>query len=477
MPRDKFSIILSILLLIIPEPGYGLHTHTQIPQSVINLMARYKIPKDSLSLYIMDLDHDHPLLELNPDTPRHPASTIKLLTTYAGLDILGPDYKWETRFYLDGVLSDGTLKGNLVFQGGGDPFLTRENFWHMLHVLQLRGLQNITGDLIIDDSLFEDETGTTADFDNRPYSVYNTFPDAALVNFQAQEFVVLPQKNNILVYADPPANNLEIRNQLQLVSGRCSTSGTGVNMSTSLQGSQIIATFTGKYPSACGERVLLRSIIPNDMFIFGVFKSMWQEMGGSIGGSYRRAAITLPDKPFYLELSKPLSDIVTYINKFSNNVMARQLFLTIGQIQKGTPGTKLSASQAIKEWLVSVGINAPELVLENGSGLSRDTRISARTMAALLQYAWHSPLQPEFLSTFPIAGLDGTMRKRLNGKIPQGNIRIKTGLIRNVRSMAGYVYTRNNRHYAIVSLQNYPGIQNTTGTLIQDELLKWLYEQ
>jgi serine-type D-Ala-D-Ala carboxypeptidase/endopeptidase (penicillin-binding protein 4) len=473
----QFIIILYILLLIIPGQSFGLHTHTQVPQSVLNLMNRYKVPKDSLSLYIVDLDHDHPLLELNPDIARNPASIIKLLTTYAGLEILGPAYKWETRFYLDGELSKETLKGNLVFQGGGDPFLTRENFWHMLHTLQLRGLRKITGDLIIDDSLFEDETGTTADFDNRPHSVYNTFPDAALVNFQAQEFVIVPQKNNVLVYADPPASNLQIRNNLQLVSGKCFASGTGVNLSTSLQGSQIIATFSGKYPSACGEQVLLRSIIPNDMYIFGVFKSLWQEMGGSIDGSYRSAALTLPDKPFYLELSKPLSEIVTYINKFSNNVMARQLFLTIGQIQNGTPGTKLSASRAINDWLVSIGINAPELVLDNGSGLSRSTRISARTMGRLLEHAWHSPLQPEFLASLPIAGLDGTMSKRLNGKIPGSRIRIKTGLLRNVRSMAGYVYSRNNRHYAIVSLQNHPGIQNTTGTLIQDELLKWLHEQ
>ena len=157
--------------------------------------------------------------------------------------------------------------------------------------------------------------------------------------------------------------------------------------------------------------------------------------------------------------------------------MARQLFLTIGQIQNGAPGNKQSAAQAIKDWLVSIGINAPELVLDNGSGLSRNTKISARTMAGLLEHAWDSPLQPEFMSSFPIAGLDGTMRKRLNGKIPEGEVRIKTGLIRNVRSMAGYVYSKHNRHYAIVSLQNYPGIQNTTGTLIQDELLKWLYEQ
>jgi serine-type D-Ala-D-Ala carboxypeptidase/endopeptidase (penicillin-binding protein 4) len=473
----RLLTVFFILFLLLPGQSYGLHSNTQLPQSVINLLNRHQIPKDSLSLYIIDLDHDHPLIELNSDTPRNPASTIKLLTTFAGLEILGPAFKWETRFYLDGILSNGKLDGNLIFQGGGDPFLTRENFWHMLYALRLRGLREITGDLIIDDSLFDDETGSSADFDNRPYSVYNTFPDAALVNFQAQEFVILPQKNDVLVYADPPAYNLQIRNNLQLVSGKCSANGTGVGLSTSLQGSQIIATFSGKYPASCGEQVLLRSLIPNDMYIYGVFKSLWQEMDGSIGGSYRNTALTLPDRPFYLELSKPLSNIVTFINKFSNNVMARQLFLTIGQIKKGAPGNKLSASHAIKDWLETIGINAPELVLDNGSGLSRNTRISARTMGKILEYAYHSPLQPEFLSSLPIAGLDGTMQKRLNGKIPEGKIRIKTGLLRDVRSMAGYVYSKNNRRYAIVSLQNHPGIQYSSGTIIQDELLKWLYEQ
>ena len=156
--------------------------------------------------------------------------------------------------------------------------------------------------------------------------------------------------------------------------------------------------------------------------------------------------------------------------------MARQLLLTIGQIKVGAPGSKASGAQAIKQWLHDIGINAPELVLDNGSGLSRNERISASTMGKLLEHAWHGPLQPEFLSSLPIAGKDGTMRKRLNGKIPVGNIRIKTGLLNDVRSMAGYVISRNNRHFAVVTLHNHSGIQNTTGTQIQDEILKWLYE-
>lgn len=477
MKNSGFELVVFLLLTLVLGPAYGVHSNTRIPQSAIDVMKRHNIPLDSLSLYIVDLDHNHPLYELNPDTPRNPASVIKLVTTYAGLELLGPNHLWETRFFLDGTLTSGTLKGNLVFQGGGDPFLSRESFWHMLYTLQARGLKHIEGDLIIDDSLFEYEFGSPADFDGHPYRVYNTFPHAAMINFKAQEFFIVPQKSKVLVYADPPSENLEIRNKLNLVSGNCWAPGTGADMRVYHQGSTTIAEFIGNYPAACGEKILQRAIIPDDQYVYGVFKALWQEMGGTISGTYRKGSASTASKPFYTESSRPLTDVIYSINKYSNNVMARQLLLTIGQVKAGAPGSKATGAQAIKQWLVDAGIEAPELVLDNGSGLSRNTRISARTLGTILEHAWHGPLQPEFMSSLPIAGQDGTMRKRLNGKIPPGNVRIKTGLLNSVRSMAGYVTSKNNRHFAIVSLHNHPGIQHTTGTLIQDELLKWLYTQ
>ena len=157
--------------------------------------------------------------------------------------------------------------------------------------------------------------------------------------------------------------------------------------------------------------------------------------------------------------------------------MARQLLLTIGSEKKDAIGSKANATTAIKDWLTDIGIPATELVLDNGSGLSRNARISARTLGMLLEHAYHSPYQPEFFSSLPLVGVDGTVRKRLNGRVEPGEIRIKTGLINDVRAMAGYVHSKNNNEYFVVSLQNYPGIQNTTGTLVQDEILKWLYEK
>ncbi len=260
---------------------------SNLPQGATSILQRHKIPQSSLSIYAVDLDTGQPIIMLNENTPRNPASAIKVLTTYAGLELLGPAYLWETRFYLDGVLNNGTLNGNLIFQGGGDPFLSRESFWHMLHTLRARGLKHINGDFVIDHSLFENETGSTGDFDGRPYHAYNAFPHAALVNFNAQEFFIIPQQNGVLVYADPPAENVQIRNNLKLVSGRCWAPGTGANMNVNRQGSQVIVEFTGNYPAACGEQTIQRSVISPDQFVYGTFKALWEEMGGTINGHYR----------------------------------------------------------------------------------------------------------------------------------------------------------------------------------------------
>ncbi len=475
--RSFIAIILGTSLVVTAPCVHSTDVESRMPQPVRNILARYKLPPDSLSLYVKEQNSAQPIVELNIDTPRNPASVIKLLTTFAGLELLGPNYTWETHFHLDGRLENQTLNGNLILQGGGDPFLVGETFWHILYSLQGKGLKHIHGDLLIDDGLFEDETGSTGDFDNKPYHVYNVFPDAALINFRAHQFYFVPQENTVHIYTDPPAANLQIRNKLRLTNGKCRGWDQSMNMSVFTQGSQATVEFNGDYPGACGEQNITRSVLQNDQYIYGVFKSLWESMGGTITGTFGKAPAYDDDRPFYVIPSKPLSEIITYINKFSNNVMARQLLLTIGQEIKDTRGSKESGEQAIKEWLDHIGIHAPELVLDNGSGLSRNARISARTLGLLLEHAYQSPYQPEFFASLSLAGIDGTMRKRLNGNIPAGNARIKTGLINDVRAMAGYVRSKNNRDYFVVALQNYSNIQNYNGTKIQDEILKWLYEQ
>ena len=475
-----FSVIVGALILTV---SFGTQSAdlNKLPKTVQKIFKNYKLPADSLSLYIKEIDAQQPLIVLKGNTPRNPASSIKVLTTFAALELLGPTYTWQTNFYLDGTLTDGTLDGNLIMQGGGDPFLVREAFWHILFTLQAKGLKHIKGDFLIDDGNFEDEQGSPGDFDKKPYRAYNVFPDAALVNFKAHQFNFVPQKNGLHIYADPPAATMKINNKVKLTKGRCRGKHRHLKHNITTQGHDTVVTFSGDYPRSCGHQQLLRTMIPNDQYIYGVFKSLWENMGGTITGMAGKTRIN-GVKPFYVATSKPLSEIITYINKHSNNVMARQLLLTIGKEKlesknKEGKGSKILGRQAIKEWLLTIGIPAPELVLDNGAGLSRNSRVSVATMGKLLEYAYKSPFQPEFMASLPMVGVDGTARKRLNGKIPAGKIRIKTGLLNNVRAMAGYVSSASGKHYVIVALQNYPGIQNGIGTQVQDEVLKWLYNQ
>ena len=474
--KGYLPFLLLIIAILLPNNSVADHSVDHIPDPVKKILKKYKLPEDSLSFYIQEYDATQPLVAINIDTPRNPASVIKVLTTYAGLELLGPNHTWETHIHLDGKLSNGTLDGNLVIEGGGDPFLVRETFWHILFTLRNRGLQHINGDLLIDDEHFEDEKGSPADFDNKPYRVYNTFPDAALLNFRAHQFHFVPMDNKVHIYADPPASNLQIRNKVKVVKGRCNGRHRNIKYNVFSQGSVTTIEFSGNYPKRCGNQELTRTVLSNDNYIFGVFKALWEDMGGTINGNIGKTSID-EKRPFYIVPSKPLSEIITYINKYSNNVMVRQLLLTIGKEKLDTKGSKASGRKAISDWLHSIGIPAPELIIENGSGLSRNSRISARTLAMLLQHALNSPYQPEFFASLPMVGVDGTVKKRLNGKLPPGSARIKTGIIDNVRAMAGYVKSKSNKNYIVVSLQNYKGIQNTTGTLVQDEILKWLYKQ
>lgn len=471
--RNPVKLILLLILLSVNSVCFA---NNFVPKAVVNVLNKHKLPKSSLSLYIKEIGQPDPIVAYQTRKSRNPASVMKLVTTLAGLELLGPAYHWETEFYYNGILSNGVLQGDLNIKGGGDPFYTRENFWHSLFSLQAKGLKHIKGNLIIDNTLYEPESGHPGQFDNKPYRAYNVFPDAALLNFTAQQFIFLPQPNKVKVYADPPSSNLEIRNKLQLTNGSCRGIAHAVRMKVKHLGLKTIAEFTGQYPSSCGNRELLRSVTENSAFTLGVFKSLWQTMGGSINGTVKHGIVGQNANVIHVHHSKPLREIIQYINKFSNNVMARQLLLTIAKELHGEPGSKKTATLAVESWLQKKGIVDKQFVIENGSGLSRTARINALSLGILLEQAYQSPLRPEFLSSLPIAGIDGTMKKRFNGKIPAGKMRMKTGLLNDVRSMAGYVTTRRGKEYIVVSLQNHPGVQNWTGTEVQNALLQWLYD-
>ena len=181
-----------------PQPGLA-QTHYvseqapgSLPESVISLLKKYKIPEDNISIYIRDLNASLPMLTLNADRMRTPASTMKLLTTYTALKELGPNYSWRTEVWLRGKLDKGILDGDLLLKGYGDPFLVYEQYWKMIKTLRDKGLKQINGDIIIDNSYFQLPPFDPATFDGKAYRIYNAQASALMFNFQATRFLFTP---------------------------------------------------------------------------------------------------------------------------------------------------------------------------------------------------------------------------------------------------------------------------------------------
>jgi D-alanyl-D-alanine carboxypeptidase/D-alanyl-D-alanine-endopeptidase (penicillin-binding protein 4) len=212
---------------------------------------------------------------------------------------------------------------------------------------------------------------------------------------------------------------------------------------------------------------------PED-YITAMVRHLWTELGGWWGGTARDGTLSPNARLLYTHESEPLAEVVRDINKFSNNVMARQLYLTLAAETGGVPARPEAAFVSIRKFLETKGIKTPELIMENGSGLSRVERVSAANLARLLQAAWRSAVMPEFVSSLPVVAADGTMKKRLRGERVAGNAHIKTGLLNDARTMAGYVLDRSGKRYVVVMLMNHNNAPQADAA--QDALLAWVYE-
>jgi D-alanyl-D-alanine carboxypeptidase/D-alanyl-D-alanine-endopeptidase (penicillin-binding protein 4) len=187
-----------------------------------------------------------------------------------------------------------------------------------------------------------------------------------------------------------------------------------------------------------------------------------------------REGTAAPDAKLVASVQSPtLSEVVRDINKFSNNVMARQLFLTLGAVGAGAPASTEKTARVIRQWLAGKELSFPELVLENGSGLSRVERISAKSLGELLLAAYHSPVMPELMASMPLVAVDGTMKKRLSGAEVAGQAHIKTGSLSGVRAIAGYVLDSHGRRVVVVFIVNHANAGNAQP--VQDALLKWVH--
>jgi len=469
---SRTLVLILGLLAAIPVQSAPSET---LPAEVARTLKQHGLSTRGLSVYVHEVGQSEPVLAVNADAPRNPASTIKLLTTLVALEELGPAYTWKTEAYASAPVRDGVLEGDLYIKGYGDPYLVIEHFWRFLRALRKGGLTEIRGDLIIDQGYFESAPGQPADFDRRPHRAYNVQPQALLVNFQAVNFRFLPQprQQRVQIVADPQPAQLAIDNRVRLTNGPCRGGARGVGAQVTGRSDVRKMVFRGRYSVHCGDDDFYRVVAESGNYIHGVFKTLWLEMGGRFAGGVREGPVPEGAMLLHGTLSPPLSEIIRVVNKYSNNVMTRQLLLTLGAEKQGAPGTVEKGIGAIHDWLRLRGLEFAELVLENGSGLSREERISARHLGAVLLAAWQSPYMPEFLASLPILSVDGTLKRRSGGGLA-GRAHLKTGSIDNVRAQAGIVLDERGRRMAVVILHNASGADSAAGEQVQNAVLGWV---
>ncbi len=445
-----------------------------LPPEVAAAMDRARVPREALSAVVQELGRPGaPRLSWQAQAAVNPASLMKLFTTYAALDLLGPAWTWSTPVWLQGALpsgSSGAFEGDVVIKGSGDPKLVVERVWLLLRRLRQLGVREIRGDIVLDRSAFEVPEQSPADFDGEALRPYNVRADALLLNYKALSFTFTPDPAHgvAVISTEPALEGVRADVRVPLAAGVGATQCNDWRSALQADFSDPLRLrFKGLYSPACGEKQWPVAYADPARYNERLLAGLWAEMGGKLTGSVRDG-IAPATAPTFELASPPLAEVIRDINKFSNNVMAQQLFLTLSLSQRGL-GTPESARDVLRGWLAArYGEAGQAAVIDNGSGLSRETRVSAALLARLLQDAAASPLMPELMASLPVSGVDGTMRR---AQALTGRAHLKTGSLRDVTAVAGYVLAPSGRRYVLVGVVNHPNASATRPAL--EALIQW----
>jgi serine-type D-Ala-D-Ala carboxypeptidase/endopeptidase (penicillin-binding protein 4) len=461
-------------------------TSTPLPPALAQALARAGVPRDAVSFEVKSLANEAvPRLSHRATAAMNPASVMKLVTTFSALDILGPDFTWKTGFYTDGTLSKGVLTGNLIIKGGGDPKWVLERIEENFKTLQLLGVQRITGDIVLDNSVFDLPEKNSADFDGEPMRPYNSAPDGLLVNFKALilKFIPDPTTQTIKVLTEPPMADVAIDAQLTATTDGCGDWKSSLRADFANPNK---VHFSGSYSVRCGENTWPVAYVEPASYATRVVKAMHRASGGLLDGNVRYGAMPRGALLLWQAPSLPLSQIIADVNKFSNNVMAQQVFLTLSAQASpfntslnlpGKPrtGSFVRSRETVQHWWrQKIGLRAKPPILDNGSGLSRTERISTQALGELLRLAAKHASAEVFLKSLSVAGVDGTaanMVKRGIAVNAIGNAQLKTGTLRDVVAVAGYAVGKSGQRYSVVGIVNHPNAGAARPAL--DALVEW----
>lgn len=465
----KLSTIVILLFVAARSIASG-----SFPIKIEQALTHYQIDQNDVSLIVQAIDENEARLSLNPDALRNPASLAKLITSWVALKRLGPSYKWKTEFYTAGEIKDGVLHGDLVIKGYGDPYLTNQDLWSILGKLNRNGLKKITGQLLLDDTYFITDEIDPYAFDGDGTHIYNNLPNALTLNFNALDLTFSAKNNNTKITASywPPIENIKLNNSVQLINGSCIGKMPNIKIDSITIENETHIKARGEMPLSCKDYSVSRNLMSRDRYFFNSFKMIWNQWGAQIDGNVGRTVLTKEHTLLYSHDSPALADVITAMNKWSNNQMARSLIYTLGVSPDGAHATRARGIKVITEELENYNIPKTALTIINGSGLSRNVRASGNAITQILRAAWNDKNASEFVSSLSILGYDGTAAKRSLSGTSKTTMRVKTGSLDDVSAIAGYIH-QGNKVFTVVCIVNSFIVNDGIGKKFEDEVLNW----
>ncbi len=443
-----------------------------LPPAIVKAVDASGLPLEDVSIYIEPLKRSAtPVVEHLVSTPRQPASVIKLLTTYAALLELGFDYRWPTAFYIRGKRLNGILDGDLIIKGYGDPTLSSADLPSIVKRLKQKGIHTIRGNIVIDRSYFHVGRANSSHFDEYVHSPYNAMPDAMMFNERISTICVTPQKGTIA--KESPDASYAVHNQLQFINKPCRGRYAWPRVKVQDGGEKPAVWLSGKLSKRCGVRKIGKVVTKPYLSFYYALKDALQQAGIRVDGSLLLKKVPSDATLLFMHYSESLEKIIAKTAKESNNLYARHLLLLLGAKRYGAPATVKKGRKAVLEILREAGaLGYWTLMLDNGSGLSRKAQLRAIDLARVLKHAYYH-YGHRWMKTLSIAGVDGTIKRRFKQSPVRQHAWMKTGTLKRVKNIAGYVKDRHGNYYLAVILVNTKK-GRWRATKLQNDILTWL---
>lgn len=447
MRRYFFTSLYLFLVLVVSH--IALSANLGYSDRLFTLIPKEARSNGKLGVVVKSLTTNESIFEFNADKLFIPASNQKVMISVAALSLLKPDYRFKTEFYSGGEVSAGVLYGGLYIKGYGDPTLEKDNLVFIANQLKMMGIREIRGGIIVDDSYFERTRFGKGWKSNWRGDVYSPPISALTLNHNTFEIHVSPSRPGGTPYIrlEPPGSYIQVFNKAVTSSKKGGLSAHWVDGSNAV-------VLNGRISPRRSSQALELAVIDPTLYTGGVFKKALEDSGIKVSGAVSKGIVPNWSNSIYTHNSIPLSMIVNEYLKESVNVIGENLIKTLGAHFKGSPGSWETGAQVISDFLVGIGVDNYFRIVD-GSGLSNLNRVSPQTMTDVLQYAYTNKLiGPDFVKSLPIAGVDGTLKKRFRGSGLEGRVIAKTGYINNVRALSGYAFTRSGDVLAFSILSN-----------------------